>query len=70
MLSQEIINIGGRIKHYRQYKKMTQKELADKLGITHEWICKIERGKVNNISIGMLVNISDIFEIDLTCLLN
>lgn len=59
-------NIGKRVKLFRIKKKLTQKELADKIGVTHEWICKIERGKANNITLSLLNSIADKLEVGLS----
>lgn len=59
-------NIGKRVKLFRMKKKLTQKELADKIGVTHEWICKIERGKANNITLSLLNSIADKLEVGLS----
>ena len=40
-------NIGLNIKKCRVKNNMTQKQLADKLSVTHFWICKLESGKRN-----------------------
>ncbi len=43
---------------YRQSKGMLQKDLAVKVGLTSDTICKIETGKQNNIGMKYLVSIS------------
>lgn len=45
-----LIDLGIQVKEARNKKKYTQKEFGDILGITHEWVCKIENGKVRTIS--------------------
>jgi transcriptional regulator with XRE-family HTH domain len=50
-------NIGEKIKSARKSANLTQKELADKVGITHEWICKIEKGKASSISFSLIEKI-------------
>jgi transcriptional regulator with XRE-family HTH domain len=42
-----VVNIGKNIKRIRQEKKISQKELAEKINVTHFWICKLESGKKN-----------------------
>jgi transcriptional regulator with XRE-family HTH domain len=56
-------NIGLNIKKFRVQKNMTQKQLADKLNVTHFWICKLESGKKNT-TIFMLKNISIILDVN------
>ncbi len=36
--------IGQSIRHYRRIKDMSQKTLAEKIGVTLGWIGRIERG--------------------------
>ena len=36
--------LGERIKHYRKLKGLTQKKLADQLGVAHRYISHIEQG--------------------------
>jgi transcriptional regulator with XRE-family HTH domain len=64
------IKIGENIKKHRLKAKITQKELADKIGVTHFWICKIEKGKHKNTTINLLLSISEELKIDLKELIN
>ena len=41
---------------------MTQEELADKLGISREYLGRIERGQ-NGISIDLAIILSDVFQV-------
>lgn len=41
-----LTNIQEYIKNFRERNKMTQKELADKLGCTYQMVQKWERGSV------------------------
>jgi transcriptional regulator with XRE-family HTH domain len=56
-------NIGLNIKKCRVKNNMTQKQLADKLSVTHFWICKLESGK-RNTTIFMLQNIANVLQVD------
>lgn len=38
------INPNIKLRYYREYKKMSQKQLAENLGISQGYISKIERG--------------------------
>jgi transcriptional regulator with XRE-family HTH domain len=61
----ELTNIGENIKRYRLNAKITQKELAKKIGVTHFWICKLEKGKQNNTTLNLLIAISEELKISL-----
>jgi transcriptional regulator with XRE-family HTH domain len=50
---------GNKVKHGRKEAKLTQRELAEKVGVTHEWVCKIEKGKANSISFTLIAKISE-----------
>jgi transcriptional regulator with XRE-family HTH domain len=63
-----VVNIGRNIKRLRKEKKISQKELADKLNVTHFWICKLESGK-RNTTIFRLNEIAFYLETDLTNLI-
>lgn len=61
----ELTNIGQNIKKHRLKAKITQKQLADKIGVTHFWICKLEKGKQNNTTLNLLIAISEELKINL-----
>lgn len=61
----ELTNIGENIKKHRLNAKITQKELAKKIGVTHFWICKLEKGKQNNTTLNLLIAISQELNINL-----
>lgn len=65
-MESDLIKIGANIKQYRLKAKITQKELAEKIGITHFWLCKLEKGKQNNTTINLLIAISEELKINLT----
>lgn len=64
-MKQELVNIGKEFKTARAIKKITQKELANQIGVSHEWICKIERGKANNITLSLLLSIAETLDVKL-----
>ena len=64
-MENNLITIGENIKRYRLKANITQKELAQKIGVTHFWICKLENGKQNNTTINLLIAISEELNIDL-----
>mgnify|MGYP002857490281 CR=1 FL=1 len=61
--------IGELIKKIRKDNNLTQKDLADKLGVTYQAVSKWENGK-NIPDIAILKQISEYFNIDLNDLLN
>lgn len=64
-MTNDFIKIGKNIKRHRILANLTQKELADKIGVTHFWVCKLERGKQNNTTINLLISITNELNIDL-----
>ena len=64
-MANNLITIGENIKRYRLKANITQKELAQKIGVTHFWVCKLEKGKQNNTTINLLIAISEELNIDL-----
>jgi transcriptional regulator with XRE-family HTH domain len=64
-MGNDLITIGENIKRYRLKAKITQKELAEKIGVTHFWVCKLEKGKQNNTTINLLIAISEELKINL-----
>lgn len=54
------------IKKYREAANMTQQELADKVGVSMNYIAKIESKKMEkSFTIAVLGNIADALEIDI-----
>lgn len=64
-MENELLNIGENIKKHRLNANITQRELAEKIGVTHYWICKLERGKQNNTTLNLLIAISQELKINL-----
>lgn len=52
------------IKKARFDKKISQKQLAEYLGVTQSWISKIETRKTKTISAEKILEISSILELD------
>lgn len=52
------IELGSSVKKARLKAKLTQQQLGDAVGLTNEWICKIEGGKAGSISITSLQKIA------------
>ena len=63
----EIYNqIGQKIKKYRKNKKLTQVELAQKLGISLSYLSKIEAKNCHkSFSLDLLVSIAKTLEVDI-----
>jgi transcriptional regulator with XRE-family HTH domain len=64
-MANDLIKIGENIKRFRLKEKITQRELAEKIGVTHFWVCKLEKGKQNNTTINLLIAISKELKIEL-----
>lgn len=60
---EENISMGKRIAQLREDRGMTQKQLADRAGISVTFLSEVENGK-RNISMGKLLSIAD--ELDTT----
>lgn len=61
----DLITIGNNIRKHRMRAKITQKQLADKIGVSHFWVCKLEKGK-RNTTINLLMAISDELNVELS----
>lgn len=61
--------IGTFIAECRKKEKLTQVDLAEKLGVTNRSVSNWERGN-NMPDIDILIDISDFYEVDLSELLN
>lgn len=59
METSSIISIGKTIKDARRRSKIEQQKLASELGISKEYLCKIENGKLTNYSVDILIKICD-----------
>ncbi len=61
--------IGRNIKHYRKEKELTQAQLAEKTGYSHEFIRRIEApNSKKNFSIDAVSNIAKALNIDIEVL--
>lgn len=59
------VHVGARIAARRKLLQLSQKELAEKLGITFQQVQKYEKG-VNRIGAGRLYSIANILGVDIT----
>lgn len=59
--------IGAKVTYYRTLRGLTQRELAEKIGISPSTLNKVERGAYNqNVSIAMLLDIAEGLDVDVT----
>ena len=64
------MNIGTKIKTLREYNKLSQSELAEKLDISQGQLCKIESGLVEKIDFFLMNKICTFFNVDFQYFLN
>jgi len=62
--------IGERVKKYRQQKRMSMTEVADKAGVAKSYLSSIERNLQSNPSIQFLEKISAVLDIPVDSLLH
>ena len=60
-------NIGNNIKQLRQQKKMTQKQVAERLGVSYQAISKWENS-INAPDIALLPEIAELFGVSIDVL--
>lgn len=58
-------SLGDRVRKLRIKHKLTQKELANKIGISHSTLSKIESGFKENTDKKTLLQIADVFEVSI-----
>lgn len=63
-----ILNQENPIKVYREYRGLTQKQLADKVGIQRPYLTEIETGRKSG-SVKTLKAIAEALDVDLTSIL-
>lgn len=61
----EFYNIATRVKEIRKAKKLTQTEVAKKVGITRQTLAKIEKGEIGKVSLLAFIKILDVLEYEL-----
>lgn len=68
--SEKYKNIGINISKYRMQKRLTQEELANKVGISYSYLTQIEAPNVlKKMSLEVLFDIADVLGIDIKDLL-
>ena len=60
---ESLLKYGEKVSKSRKKENLTQKELAEKVGVSHEWICKIEKGKANSLSTSLISKINEILDV-------
>ena len=58
-----LVKFGEVVKQKRLHKSLTQKQLAEKVGVSHEWICKIEKAKAKTISLTLIYKVKKYLDI-------
>ncbi|SEM62868.1 Helix-turn-helix [Ligilactobacillus sp. WC1T17] len=64
------LDLGAKIRQYRQQAGLTQEELAEQSSLSVNYISKIERSKKTNVSIEKLSNICQTLNISLAEMFN
>jgi transcriptional regulator with XRE-family HTH domain len=59
------MNLGGKIKKLREERKLSMRELGERVGVSHAHISKLESG-INSPSVDLLQKLADFFDIDIT----
>lgn len=59
--------VGKNIKKYRKQKGMTQKELAEKLLLSENFVSKLESDTYQTISIDTLKQFADVLDVKIMC---
>ena len=60
--------IGKNISEYRRLRGYTQGQLAEKIGITSNYLSQIECGRRNKYSLQVLILVADVLDIPLSVL--
>lgn len=61
----ELVNIGNNIRYFRKKTHLTQEQLAEKSGLSVNFISRLERTSDQNVSIKTLIKIAEVFNISL-----
>ncbi len=64
-----LLFLGQNIKKYRNKKQISQADLAEKLDLSTEYICRVERGQ-KYLSLRKLFELADILEIKVSALID
>ncbi len=69
LLNEKSRQLGAKVKYYRTIGGMNQTILANKLGISYQYLSRIECGKQMP-SLPLLMNIAETLEVDLASLVS
>jgi len=61
----EFYKIGETIRKLRKEKKLTQEQLAKRVGITRQTLSKLENGDIHKVSLQVFIKILDVFDYEL-----
>jgi transcriptional regulator with XRE-family HTH domain len=61
----ELETLGDRVRKLRIGKKLTQRKLAEKIGVSHSTVSKIESNHKENVDKEVLIRIADLFEVSI-----
>jgi DNA-binding XRE family transcriptional regulator len=54
------LSIGLKIREIRKEAGLTQKEVADKMGVSQQVISRLEKGEVDNPTVDTLIRVADV----------
>jgi HTH-type transcriptional regulator / antitoxin HipB len=66
MILKTIKDMGLAVREARRQRKLTQKQLAEKLGTNQEWISQFETGRLDNPSLGTVLKAFATLGVDLS----
>ena len=69
MKSENLMKFGKRLRELRKQKKLTQEELAEKIGFSPNFVGMIERGE-RNTTVENLFSIANVLEVSLSDFFN
>ena len=64
-----LLFLGQNIKKYRNKKQISQADLAERLDLSTEYICRVERGQ-KYLSLRKLFELADILEVKISTLID
>ena len=64
MLINDLVELGALIRRRRTELRLSQTELAEKVGTTRQWLSRLEKGK-NDIGTARLLAVLDVLELNL-----
>ena len=64
MFEEKYRQLGAKVRYFRNIKNMEQAEFAEKIGISRQYLSRLERGN-SRPSIDLLFRIADVLEVDI-----